>query len=111
MKPKNIKEKVLKSIKKKDMNKPQRIKFKATKLNKEGKKQPTFVSFKLKPDYWISLKNVEKAIDHILAEVNKVIDEDIKYQKSKLKGNFEKDKPFKWRIEGCNYIKQKIKIK
>ena len=46
-----------------------------------------------------------------LAEVRKIIDEDIKYQKSKLEGNFEKDKPFKWRIDGFNYIKRQIEIK
>ena len=59
--------------------------------------------------YWE--KKEEAIFKRTLAEVRKVINKDIKYQKSKLEGNFEKDKPFKWRIEGCNYIKRQIKIK
>ncbi len=47
----------------------------------------------------------------ILSKIKKVIKKDEKYQKSKLTGNFEKDKPFKWRLEGYKYLKQELGIK
>ncbi len=46
-----------------------------------------------------------------LCESDKIItwiNEDIKYQKSKLVNDFEKDKPLKWRITGMEFLKNKI---
>ncbi len=40
----------------------------------------------------------------------KLIDEDIKYQKSKLTGDFEKDKPTQWRITGMEYLKEELNL-
>ncbi len=38
----------------------------------------------------------------------RLIDKDIEYQKSKLTGDFEKDKPTKWRITGMEYLKKEL---
>jgi hypothetical protein len=38
----------------------------------------------------------------------KIINEDIKFQKSQLKKDFEKDKPIQWRITGFESLKQKL---
>ena len=43
------------------------------------------------------------------ANILKLIDGDIEYQKSKLTGNFEKDKLLKWRITGMEYLKKELK--
>ncbi len=42
-------------------------------------------------------------------DLEKMIDEEIKIQKKQLKGDFEKDKPIKWRIIGFEKFKEKIK--
>jgi len=44
-------------------------------------------------------------------EVEEIINEDIKYQTTKLTGNFEKDKPIHWRLKGYKFLKQKFKEK
>lgn len=41
-------------------------------------------------------------------EIIKLIEEDIGYCKSKLTKDFEKDKIWKWRIEGFEYLKRRI---
>ena len=38
----------------------------------------------------------------------KLINTDIEYQKTKLTGDFEKDKPIKWRIVGFKDLKKKL---
>lgn len=42
-------------------------------------------------------------------DLEKIIDEDIAYQKKQLIGDYEKDKPIKWRIEGFELLKKKFK--
>ena len=44
-------------------------------------------------------------------EICKMIEEDIAYQKTKLTGDFEKDKTIKWRIIGFEELLNKIKGK
>ena len=44
-----------------------------------------------------------------LKEVLKLIDKDLKYQKSKLTGNFVNDNSIKWRIIGMKKLKSDIK--
>jgi len=41
-------------------------------------------------------------------DILKLIDEDIKYQKKKLTGNFERDKQINWRITGFEYLKKEL---
>ncbi len=41
-------------------------------------------------------------------EILKLIDKDIEYQKTKLVGDFEKDKPIKWRIVGFKNLRSRI---
>jgi len=43
-----------------------------------------------------------------LKEVSNLIDEDIKFQRSKLTNDFEKDKSIKWRIVGMEELKLRI---
>ena len=38
-----------------------------------------------------------------------IIDKELKYQKKYITGNFDKDKPIKWRIEGYKVLKDKLK--
>ncbi len=45
---------------------------------------------------------------HSLKEVLVLISKDIEYQKTKLTGNFKKDKSIKWRIIGFEDLKKKI---
>jgi|SRR6056297_4249019 len=40
--------------------------------------------------------------------IKKEINKDIEYQKSLLTGDFEKDKPIKWRITGMEALKKRI---
>ena len=42
-------------------------------------------------------------------DVYDLIDQDIAYQETKLKGDFKKDKPLHWRIIGLRYLREKIK--
>ncbi len=41
-------------------------------------------------------------------EINSIIEKDIKYQKSKLTGDFEKDKAINWRLAGWDYFKEQF---
>ena len=100
----NIKEKVLKE-------EWEKVKDQIEKIAEEhpypeGKKGREY-------DWWINaivnIKMVKEA--EILAEVGNVIDEDTEYQESQLTGDYEKDKPIKWRLEGYKHIKQKLGIK
>ena len=50
-----------------------------------------------------------KGYEFLEENILKLIDGDIEYQKSKLTGNFEKDKPLKWRITGMEYLKKELK--
>ena len=50
-------EKLIKDIKKVDMNKPRIAKFRAFKVGK-----PVFLNFRKKPDYWVKLLDVKNAL-------------------------------------------------
>lgn len=43
-----------------------------------------------------------------IKDVLKLIEEDIKYQEEKLQGDFELDKPIRWRIIGMKALKERI---
>ncbi len=67
-------------------------------------------SEELKQFEW-EVKNVivPNAIKHREEEILELIDNDIEYQKMKLMGNFETDKPIKWRITGFEDLKKRMK--
>lgn len=43
-----------------------------------------------------------------IREILELIDDEIEYQEKSLRGNFELDKPIKWRITGMKELKDKI---
>jgi len=107
---KNIKEKILDLEKDvKDLKKG--TYFWASKVGKNLKKRPVKVHFNFKEDLIKEKKAELKGWKGCIASVCKIINKDEKYQKSKLTGDFEKDKPINWRLEGYKHIKQKFGIK
>ncbi len=51
---------------------------------------------------------IKKALKIEEDEILKEIDEEIKRQKELITEDFEKDKPFNWRIDGMKYLKSII---
>ena len=71
--------------------------FENINFNKEHQLQASLFDFGFVTGYEILEENILK-----------LIDKDIKYQKTKLIRNFEKDKPINWRITGFEYLKKEL---
>jgi len=52
-------------------------------------------------------KGYKKGYEKAKEEIKKAIDRDIEIQEGQLTGDFEKDKPIKWRITGMEALKTK----
>ena len=48
--------------------------------------------------------------DFLKEDILKLINKDIEYQKTKLTGDFEKDKLTNWRITGMEYLKKELNL-
>ena len=57
-------------------------------------------------NWWVEF--IEKIIWSFQGQLDFVIKKDIWHQEGKLTGDFEKDKPIKWRLEAWNYLKQQM---
>lgn len=57
-------------------------------------------------NWWIEFS--ERMIWSFQGDLDFVIQKDIWNQESKLTGDFEKDKPINWRLEGWKYLKQQM---
>jgi|AntAceMinimDraft_17_1070374.scaffolds.fasta_scaffold28194_5 TRAP-type mannitol/chloroaromatic compound transport system substrate-binding protein len=78
----------------------QKLKEEIKKINKTHRKEAERLMINpLEDNNWNDTIELETGIK-TLQEVCKEIKKDIKYQKTKLKGDFEKDKPIAWRIIG-----------
>ena len=78
-------------------------------LEKEIKKQRKKL-MRLDVDEISRLNDKMVTLD-ILKKILGLIDKDIKFQRTKLTNDFEKDKPIKWRIVGMEELKLRIRGK
>jgi len=90
-----LRDKMEKSLTTKEKKEFENINF-----NKEHQLQASLFDFGFVTGYEILKENILK-----------LIDEDIKYQKKKLTGNFERDKQINWRITGFEYLKKELNSK
>ena len=56
---------------------------------------------------WNEETKIKEKLKRMLKKVYKEINKDIEYQKSLLTGDYEKDRPIKWRITGMEALKTK----
>ena len=49
--------------------------------------------------------------EDMLSDVFELIEQDINFQKTRLENDFEKDKAINWRIQGLEWLKEKLEIR